>query len=181
MTTVYTDVIDLVLFLSKCQFVTNNEVAVTKSWKISPALSLLLLCTILNQKSVKNFNFKLKLMLFSSLCEQIFRPIYQKKRESLTHKVYWHFLFKITHLLFLLLYKNLKISEKQKEECSKKRMKSMFGEQLSDVHKCHLTGEKQVDQKRISAPNQAARQKLICIPEGLLRYIPCIYRIFLLR
>ena len=53
MTTVYTDVIDLVLFLSKCQFVTNNEVAVTKSWKISPALSLLLLCTILNKKSVK--------------------------------------------------------------------------------------------------------------------------------
>ena len=91
MTTVYTDVIDLVLFLSKCQFVTNNEVSVTKSWKISPALSLLLLCTILNQKSVKNFNFKLKLMLFSSLCKQIFRPIYQKKRESLTHKVYWHF------------------------------------------------------------------------------------------
>ena len=38
MTTVYTDVIDLVLFLSKCHFVTNNEVSVTKTLKISPAL-----------------------------------------------------------------------------------------------------------------------------------------------
>ena len=130
-TTLYTDVIDLVLFLSKCHFVTNNEVSVTKTLKISPALALLQ-CTILNQKSVK-INFKLKATVNRWWN---FRPIYQKKpfwtiiavdgKESLTH---WHFLCsKLLTLLFQLLYKNSKISEKQKEECSKKRMKSMYGE-----------------------------------------------------
>ena len=144
MTTVYTDVIDLVLFLSKCQFVTNNEVAVTKSWKISSALSLLVLCTNLNQKGVKILTSN------SSWCSSppsVNKSLDQfiKKKRILTHKVYWHFFVQNYPLLFRLLYKNSKISEKQKEECSKKRMKSMFGEQLSDVHKCHLTGEKQVD------------------------------------
>ena len=118
MTTVYTDVIDLVLFLSKCQFVTNNEVAVTKSWKISPALSLLVLCTNLNQKGVKIITSNSS--WFSSppsVNKLIFSPIYQKKicfkqslkwlRESLTHIVHWHFFVQNYPLLFQLLYKNL--------------------------------------------------------------------------
>ena len=90
MTTVYTDVIDLVLFLSKCQFVTNNEVAVTKSWKISSALSLLVLCTNLNQKGVKILTSN------SSWCSSppsVNKSLDQfiKKKRILTHKVYWHF------------------------------------------------------------------------------------------
>ena len=89
-TTLYTDVIDLVLFLSKCQFVTNNEVAVTKSWKISPTLSLLVLCTNLNQKGVKIITSN------SSWCSSPpsvnkFLDQFIKKKRILTTKVYWHF------------------------------------------------------------------------------------------
>ena len=123
-TTLYTDVIDLVLFLSKCHFVTNNEVSVTKTLKISPALALLQ-CTILNQKSVK-INFKLKATVNNRLWN--FRPIYQKKpfwtiiavdgKESITH---WHFFVQNYPLCCFNFCTKIQKSQKSRKKNAQKR------------------------------------------------------------